>query len=496
MATTSPRQTKKLTACLKEAIVLAAILLVVHLATARITLSTSSSSATHDQLRDLNALPLWRDIPTFSPLEDEKRILHPICASLPHASPTFLWNLYKKHQQQQQQQGFQMNGLANKKKQSPLDDNPHSTLSTTDLRRSIRTRPSLYYWQRLMDKIHTRISEQSLEPLNILLVLSHDTASTSTSSTSSSGLPSADSLERARKWTLSLESRFRSLANAYSGSMGGHTVQATTEATLKMDWYITTFSGNNIDNNNNNNNNNIAEMTLHPLHHSNNNNDKQKNKGVHWTDMDVILDINPPSTTQYSTADVETPDLANRLRTEKQEWIRSILLPQDCYNQSQTDITSTHQHHSPNRPILVLIEDLILPGTANGILSGSLYTRTVQRLSDWYQLPFVSLNSLVQPLLLLLQQEQTSLQNEQDMMIPMLVDAISFAFTDFTMDFCETFSMSETNTMMMTMTNSPLLKPGVERLVNYIVPPILDVSLGLRDVTRKWKEEEVMQANC
>jgi hypothetical protein len=158
-------------------------------------------------------------------------------------------------------------------------------------------------------------------------------------------------------------------------------------------------------------------------------------------------------------------------------------------------------------PSLILLDGL-LP-TDLGAWNAMAVTRGLQELADWYQIPFISVTSIVQPIkyqqryasLLQTYKERSNLvddeggdnDDERHSMASMLlqfeltVDLIALAFLDFTIDHCQSQSMP----MDATTTSPPplpILKQGVELMAEYVVPPALDPSLSLQHVSKKWKQ--------
>ncbi len=137
-----------------------------------------------------------------------------------------------------------------------------------------------------------------------------------------------------------------------------------------------------------------------------------------------------------------TTDYENSLRAQRQDWIRRCLL-KNC--------------------TLLLLD----PTHGNGLWHDTTYTRILQQLADWYQIPFLSLATL-----------STQLIDPWKLVIKLVL----FASLDNTILCCHTTHPEDGL--------SPLLKPGVEHTVERILPPLLDLSLSLQEVTRLWKSTE------
>jgi hypothetical protein len=147
---------------------------------------------------------------------------------------------------------------------------------------------------------------------------------------------------------------------------------------------------------------------------------------------------------------VVTPEASNYLHLWKQTRIRNIL--EEGIN-----------HCNP--PLLVLLAN-DYDHYDRTILSDSLYTRTVQRLAHWYQLGFI----------------ETSKQDGD-----ILAQSIAFAFVEWAIDYCSSPPSPETR----------LLLPGVQELVDTVLPPPLNLDTTWQGISEQWgeaKEDELRKS--
>jgi hypothetical protein len=118
----------------------------------------------------------------------------------------------------------------------------------------------------------------------------------------------------------------------------------------------------------------------------------------------------------------------------------------------------------------------------------------VRRLTDWYQIPFVSFGSMIRPRLY----QEEGAANHHSLVVAAhstnnnkalsIASLLAFATLQFTIDYCSQEHLE--------VPTSPLLKPGVQHLVETVVPPALDLDLTLQEVSAKWKAAAEEQANC
>lgn len=142
--------------------------------------------------------------------------------------------------------------------------------------------------------------------------------------------------------------------------------------------------------------------------------------------------------TKFSDLSV-LPDAVNFLHELKQKHIRFLL-------------TKT-----PNPPLLILVADS--PNNKNP-LSSSVYSRTVQRLAHWYHLGFV-----------MMKEQDKSDSFEQ---------TIAFAVLVWLEDYCSSTILD----------NSKALLPGVQKLVEQVMPPSLELSTTWHGISAEWHRTE------
>eukprot|EP00934_Nitzschia_sp_Nitz4_P000224 Nitzschia sp. Nitz4//scaffold17_size182527//180851//181756//NITZ4_001887-RA/size182527-processed-gene-0.34-mRNA-1//1//CDS//3329539439//224//frame0 len=284
-----------------------------------------------------------------------------------------------------------------------------------------------------MDVVYSRVSKSNIESLKVLIVTREDDSPENT-------------VTSFKNFILQLGSLFDNIQQ--SGPLQFPQVP--------VDWYL--HPGLKVDD----------SAPFYALQKSNN------KENVSWKDFDVVinaigLDIEP------TAAQVETPDFANGLRSEVQNWLRSLLLPPSCQSQGEeTTLVSL--------PLIFIFDEYIGTGEG-GALSDAIFTRTVQRLSDWYQLPMLSTASIARPLL------YQGVLSEVPERFQILSQLLIFALIDFSTDYCD-------GGVSAVPTGNILLRDGVEDLVNFVIPPPLTPSLSLREVSRLWKEDEVAQGVC
>jgi hypothetical protein len=208
------------------------------------------------------------------------------------------------------------------------------------------------------------------------------------------------------------------------------------------------------------------------------------------SDAEIVIDATGASgvTQDYHVSAEEsvwkttsmTPDYQNDLRAQKQPWIRRFLLPDP----------------GVKVPSLILLDGL-LP-VELGAWNAMLATRTLQELADWYQIPFLSVTSILQPMKYqqsyspMLQTFKDHSEGINDSVAPKLLqfdlalDVLVFAALDFTIGLCQS-PLPSTRPL-------PILKDGVEYLAEYVVPPPLDPSLSLRQVSEEWRHAANMDS--
>jgi hypothetical protein len=165
------------------------------------------------------------------------------------------------------------------------------------------------------------------------------------------------------------------------------------------------------------------------------------------TGADIIIDARAASEMKQLQSDfadlVVTPDASNHLQTLKQRRIRSILL------------------ETVTCPLLILVDDTPL---SEKLFSDSVYTRTVQRLAHWYQLGHVRSVST----------SSTETKLEQ---------VLAFAFLEWTIDYC---SSPPTQ-------NTSVLLPGVQQLIESVVPPPLKLATTWQQISGQWEKARYTQ---
>jgi hypothetical protein len=169
---------------------------------------------------------------------------------------------------------------------------------------------------------------------------------------------------------------------------------------------------------------------------------------------DIIIDARAASEMKQLQSDfadlVITPDASNHLHTLKQRRIRSILL------------------ETVTCPLLILVNDTPF---SEKLFSGSVYTRTVQRLAHWYQLGHVRSVST----------SSTESKLEQ---------VLAFAFLEWTIDYCSSPPTQNTVT-------TSVLLPGVQQLIESVVPPPLKLDTTWQTISGQWeKARDKQQRTC
>jgi hypothetical protein len=351
-------------------------------------------------------LPSWDDIPFF-----EAPFRAPICAKVPNASASFLWNVHA---------------------------HAHANVvwTTQDLRRGMRSRPRHTDWGRVLDKIHGKLirqddkTAQPSSPVQILVLSGN-------SELGRDSCKASDTIACQPAWPALLEE----WVNRYLGKGGVVSIQ-----TLAINGTTSTFAES------------LQRFQLLPMR-----------------DIDIIIDAYASQEMMRldGVDDVSsTPDFGNQLRQQKQAWIRSVLL--EC-----------HKDDDP-LPLLFMLDDHV---GGNGLLTDHTYTRVVQRLADWCQLPMVSWGAMVRPQLYATNAANNNNANRQAILGTArgIASLLAFAMMDFTIDYCN----SNDNPG-----SSHLLRPAVQELVDRVVPPALDLDLTLNQVSSKWKAAAEEQGNC
>jgi hypothetical protein len=356
-------------------------------------------------------LPSWDDIPFF-----EAPFRAPICAKVPNASASFLWNVHA-------------HALAH----------ANVVWTTQDLRRGMRSRPRNTDWGRLLDKIHRKLirqddkKTQQSSPVQVLVLSGN-------SELGRDSCKASDTVACQPAWPALLEEWL----NRHFYKRGVVSIQ-----TLAINGTTSTFAES------------LQRLQLLPIR-----------------DIDIIIDAYASQEMMIldGVDDVSlTPDFGNQLRQQKQAWIRSVLL--EC-----------HKDDDP-LPLLFMLDDHV---GENGLLTDHTYTRIVQRLADWYQLPMVSWGAMVRPQLYTTNAANNNNVNRQAILEQHetargIASLLTFAMMDFTIDYCN----SNDNPG-----SSHLLRPAVQELVDRVVPPALDLDLTLNQVSSKWKAAAEEQGNC
>jgi hypothetical protein len=190
---------------------------------------------------------------------------------------------------------------------------------------------------------------------------------------------------------------------------------------------------------------------------------------------DIIIDAYASQEMAFEpqTDRVVTPSFANAMLQRRQDFVRSVLL-ENC-------------HLPTTKPLLILLDDHF--GTT-GLLTDSLSTRVLQRLTDWYQVPFVSFGKVVRPLLYDNESPGASIQISTG-----IASSLAFAALDFTIEYCSSLPQQRHEEME----HALILKEGVQQLVESVLPPPLDLDLSLQQVSAKWRKtaaEEHRQVQC
>ena len=227
-----------------------------------------------------------------------------------------------------------------------------------------------------------------------------------------------------------------------------------------------------------------------------------------------IQDIYRPN----RTVDVsQTVDYTHALRTQRQTFLRTVLLsaPSPCLPppsspSSSSSSSSSETATSRTSPLPIILDDYVGGHHPQNLLSETIGGRVWQRLADWYQVPLISFATLVQSMILaaaddidrtqfvfsLEENEVGTRTNTNTNIVPstlgqvLIASSLTFAFLDYTLDYCfyESTTMPSTNENILS-----LLQPGVEELVQTVVPPPLTPSLTLQEVSMRWREQQQKQ---
>jgi hypothetical protein len=136
----------------------------------------------------------------------------------------------------------------------------------------------------------------------------------------------------------------------------------------------------------------------------------------------------------------ELPAAIHFLHTLKQRQIRSLLLTKTA-----------------NPPLLILVGE---SPRNNNPLTSSVYARTVQRLAHWYQVGYI-----------------VKEQDESDS----IEQTIAFAILVWLQDFCSSTTLDD---------QSKALLPGVQKLVEQVMPPSLELSTTWQGISAEWHRIE------
>ena len=393
-------------------------------------------------------------VPTLGAATFQSPLMHPTCGLFPETSVTSLWNHLRLK-----------NGAS-----SPLGVD----VSMFDLRRGIRTRPRISYWSSLLDKLLMVLSRPKKYLKVVLLVP-----------------PLVSTQPRDPQRDLQWEQQRQQIFTTRVQEILNHRVAHWTfrwglEGGWEDKWNFR-----------------MVQVQHDQLQDDFN----QKRVMAALADTDIVIDATgaSPPTSQGNeellsldgeprTTTPMTPDYQNQLRAQKQPWIRGFL--------------ASSKNRAAKLPSLILLDGL-LP-TDLGAWNAMAVTRGLQELADWYQIPFISVNSIIQPIkyqqryasLLQTYKERSYLlddeedDDDQHSMASMLlqfeftVDLIALAFVDFTIEHCQSQTVHVDSTKFKTTSHPPLpiLKQGVERMTEYVVPPALHPSLSLQHVSEKWKQ--------
>jgi hypothetical protein len=176
----------------------------------------------------------------------------------------------------------------------------------------------------------------------------------------------------------------------------------------------------------------------------------------HPCDLDLLIDARSDGI-HPSHADVYTTELIPEYDTtssrETQSWIRQWL-----------------EHNG--QTVLILLD----PTIGHGLWPNMKHTRTLQRVADWYQIPFLSLAPI------------HSISNQETHSWKLALELVLFAVLDFTILFCH--GTTTTSTGALSTHSSPILKAEAQYRAEYVLPPPLDTSLSWQDVTRQWESAQ------
>jgi len=498
------------------------LLVLSHLPTR--TMSSMDPHQQHQQDQDPSlsvSPPMSTYTTTFAPT---------ICHQIPKESFTRLWNRVMTRDNQQ--------------KKNKIYYSSTYIPRMADLRRGIRTRPRISYWKQLVNRL-------SLSPSSVSSLSS--TSSTSTSSTNHNQnqlntvvilllipplLSPSDNhphLDRNNNnqgiddgTTKDILDHLHSILTQKLEYWKQSHISLTTSTTDKGGWKPITWR--------------IQQYPYqNPKDGHLNPKDEEfmSSSSVLFQDVDVVIDatgdftakIIPTQQTLHpndgdqsvmattkttTTTTPMTPDYANQLRTEKQKWIRQFFL-----------LPATTRNSQQRTPSLILLDGLF--PTDLGAWNAMATTRGLQELADWYQIPFLSVHTILHPMKYQRQQRYSSIlqsfiatqtTNQQwkdkDSIAPLLlqfhvaIDLLAFAFWDFTIDICQSSSSSfqshhhqptkqnDMSNLILDEENPPqhppkhpvlpILQENVDYMTEYVIPPFLDLSLTLEQVSEEWRK--------
>jgi hypothetical protein len=434
-----------------------------------------------------------------------------ICSRLPaDLSPSHLWQVYQEvilHGSSSSSRGV------DDAEEAAWIQDLYSILKPSMLRKTIRTRPQLQAWGRVLQKLHQRLDNNNtsttttttVSPLQVLILTDKKSMEAScklpktileklvSSSSSSTTLLTSD---HGCEWPVKLQQLLDFM-------LGKGVVQVTTLAIPHATSRLATL---------------IAKYKLWPLLTTT----TSTTTSPQQQQPDVVINA-------YSSSDMylpqrgvdvsQTTDYYHEQRTVRQAFIRAVLEPNHCGGGDGGG------GDGGDAPLVVLLDDYL--GPHHDLLLGELTgLRTLQRLADWYQVPLVSYANMVRPLVLADTTTTSSIwgpdwssgspgsgssthdkPNNHNTKTQLLAPghlgvlwALCFSFLDYTVDYCSHHQHHHQAIPIETTTpkndqpvSVPFVKPEVVELVTNVIPPPLDVDLTLNNVSEKWRQEQIHQ---
>ena len=191
---------------------------------------------------------------------------------------------------------------------------------------------------------------------------------------------------------------------------------------------------------------------------------------------------------------VSRPEASNDLRVHKQRWIRSVLSRSNCPAKIS------------DPPLMVVLDDYLDSARSfknhdndQGFfpLTDTLYTRVLQRLTDWYQIPFLSIGTILRPYLHDDDRKHPTTRSISSSTADAIVSLLLYAALEWTVGYCQSISGGGSDMTIQDKESQVLVSRNAQELTDstVILPP-LDLSLTWQDVSRKWNQLQQEQANC